>query len=48
MQLSALGIAIAPMVTVAEILKKLGLAVEKRIATSMETLSDEYRQAMSK
>lgn len=45
MQLSALGIAIAPMVTVAEILKNRGLAVEKRISTALESLSDDYRQA---
>jgi hypothetical protein len=42
-QLSALGIAIAPMVTVAEILKSRGLAVEKKISTALESLSDDYR-----
>ncbi|BDA45923.1 Uncharacterized protein At2g34160 [Coccomyxa sp. Obi] len=42
-QLSALGIAVAPMVTVAEILKKRGLAVEKKLCTSLECLSDDYR-----
>ena len=45
MQLSALGIAIAPMVTVAEILKNRGLAVEKKISTALESLSDNYRCA---
>ena len=43
-QLSALGIAIAPMVTIAEILKNRGLAIEKRISTALESLSDDYRQ----
>ncbi|CAL8462076.1 g1607 [Coccomyxa elongata] len=42
-QLSALGIAVAPMVTVAEILKNRGLAVEKKLCTSLESLSDDYR-----
>jgi DNA-binding protein len=42
-QLSALGIAVAPMVTVAEILKNRRLAVEKKITTSLESLSDNYR-----
>ena len=42
-QLSALGIAIAPAVTVAEILKSRGLAVDKRIVTALETLADENR-----
>ena len=44
MQLSALGIAIAPMVTIAEILKNRGLAVEKKISTALESLSDDYRR----
>ena len=43
LQLSALGIAVAPMVTVAEILKNRGLAVEKRVSTSLETLTDDFR-----
>ena len=43
MQLSALGIAVAPMVTVAVILKNRRLAVEKKITTSLESLSDDYR-----
>ncbi|KAK9906773.1 hypothetical protein WJX75_007713 [Coccomyxa subellipsoidea] len=42
-QLSALGIAVAPMVTVAEILKNRQLAVEKKLCTSLESLSDDYR-----
>ncbi|CAK0771550.1 hypothetical protein CVIRNUC_003871 [Coccomyxa viridis] len=42
-QLSALGIAVAPMVTVAEILKNRRLAVERKITTSLEALSDDYR-----
>lgn len=42
-QLSALGIAIAPAVTVAEILKARGLAVDKRIQTALETLADDNR-----
>ena len=42
-QLSALGIAVAPMVTVAEILKNRRLAVERKISTSLEVLSDDYR-----
>ncbi len=42
-QLSALGIAVAPMVTVAEILKNRRLAVERKISTSLEALSDDYR-----
>ena len=42
-QLSALGIAISSMVTVAEVLKARHLAVEKRVLTSLETLSDESR-----
>ena len=44
-QLSALGIAVAPMVTVAEILKNRRLAVERKISTSLEVLSDDYRCA---
>lgn len=46
-QLSALGIAVAPMVTVAEILKNRGLAVEKKLCTSLESLSDDYRCTFS-
>ena len=46
-QLSALGIAIAPAVTVAEILKSRGLALDKRIVTALETLADEARSAAS-
>ena len=42
-QLSALGIAIAPMVSVAEILKFRGVAVEQRVMTSLESLADEQR-----
>ncbi len=42
-QLSALGIAVAPMVTVAEILKNRRLAIERKITTSLEVLSDDYR-----
>ena len=45
-QLSALGIAVAPMVTVAEILKNRRLAVERKITTSLEVLSDDYRWAV--
>lgn len=45
-QLSALGIAVAPMVTVAEILKNRRLAVERKISTSLEVLSDDYRYAL--
>ena len=41
--MSALGIAIAPAVTVAEILKSRGLAVDKRIVTALETLADDNR-----
>ena len=41
--LSALGIAVSSMVTVAEILKNRGLAVEKSISTSLETLTDESK-----
>ncbi|KAK6927524.1 DNA/RNA-binding protein Alba-like [Dillenia turbinata] len=39
-ELSALGMAIATVVTVAEILKNNGLAVEKRIATSTVDMRD--------
>ena len=46
-QLSALGIAVAPMVTLAEILKNRRLAVERKITTSLEALSDDYRCAWS-
>ena len=42
-QLSALGIAISSMVTVAEILKNKQLAEESRITTSLEWLSAESR-----
>jgi hypothetical protein len=42
-QLSALGIAMSSMVTVAEILKSRNLAVEKRVLTSLEQLSDGMR-----
>eukprot|EP00884_Botryococcus_braunii_P020020 jgi/Botrbrau1/6701/Bobra.0202s0038.1 len=42
-QLSALGVAVAPMVTVAEILKNRNLAIEQRLSTSLELLTDEYR-----
>ena len=42
-QLSALGIAVATMVTVAEILKNRRLAVEQKISTSLEALSDDFR-----
>ncbi|KAK9791626.1 hypothetical protein WJX73_004651 [Symbiochloris irregularis] len=42
-QLSALGIAIASAVAVAEILKSRGLAVEKQIVTALETLADDNR-----
>ena len=43
MHLSALGIAVSSMVTVAEILKNKGLAVQKSISTSLETLTDESK-----
>ncbi|KAL3681933.1 hypothetical protein R1sor_024889 [Riccia sorocarpa] len=42
-ELSALGMAIATVVTVAEILKNNGLAVEKRILTSTIDMRDEAR-----
>ena len=38
--LSALGVAISSLVTVAEILKNKGLAVEKKIITLLETRED--------
>ncbi len=46
-QLSALGIAISSMVTVAEILKNKQLAEESRVTTSLEWLSAESRRALS-
>lgn len=42
-QLSALGIAVSSMVTVAEILKNRNLAVEKKVSTALEQLTDEFR-----
>eukprot|EP00245_Coleochaete_scutata_P006968 TRINITY_DN21866_c0_g1_i1.p1 TRINITY_DN21866_c0_g1~~TRINITY_DN21866_c0_g1_i1.p1 ORF type:complete len:122 (+),score=39.46 TRINITY_DN21866_c0_g1_i1:162-527(+) len=42
-ELSALGMAISTVVTVAEILKNNGLAVEKRISTSTVDMRDEAR-----
>eukprot|EP00243_Klebsormidium_subtile_P004487 TRINITY_DN18482_c0_g1_i1.p1 TRINITY_DN18482_c0_g1~~TRINITY_DN18482_c0_g1_i1.p1 ORF type:complete len:135 (-),score=36.66 TRINITY_DN18482_c0_g1_i1:411-815(-) len=42
-ELSALGMAIATVVTVAEILKNSGLAVEKQIITSTVDMRDESR-----
>ncbi|EFJ32680.1 hypothetical protein SELMODRAFT_86023 [Selaginella moellendorffii] len=42
-ELSALGMAIATVVTVVEILKNNGLAVEKRISTSTIDIGDETR-----
>ncbi|WCJ29669.1 Alba DNA/RNA-binding protein [Euphorbia peplus] len=42
-ELSALGMAIATVVTVAEILKNNGLAVEKKIMTSTVDMRDESR-----
>ena len=42
-QLSALGFAMSNMVSVAEILKKDKLAVEKKLTTSIDTLSDQGR-----
>ncbi len=38
--LSALGVAISSLVTVAEIMKNKGLAVEKKIITLLETRED--------
>ncbi|OAY69079.1 Uncharacterized protein ACMD2_26475 [Ananas comosus] len=42
-ELSALGMAIATVVTIAEILKNNGLAVEKKIMTSMVNMNEELR-----
>uniref|UniRef100_A0A0A0LFY5 DNA/RNA-binding protein Alba-like domain-containing protein n=1 Tax=Cucumis sativus TaxID=3659 RepID=A0A0A0LFY5_CUCSA len=42
-ELSALGMAIATVVTVAEILKNNGLALEKKIATSTVDIKDDSR-----
>ncbi|CAL4902709.1 unnamed protein product [Urochloa decumbens] len=42
-ELSALGLAISTVVTIAEILKNNGLAVEKKIRTSTVQISDEMR-----
>ena len=42
-ELSALGMAIATVVTVAEILKNNGLAVEKKIMTSTVDVKDDSR-----
>ncbi|URE47931.1 Alba [Musa troglodytarum] len=42
-ELSALGMAIATVVTIAEILKNNGLAVEKKIMTAMVDVKDESR-----
>uniref|UniRef100_A0A1D1ZHH7 Uncharacterized protein At2g34160 n=4 Tax=Mesangiospermae TaxID=1437183 RepID=A0A1D1ZHH7_9ARAE len=42
-ELSALGMAIATVVTVAEILKNNGLAVEKKISTSTVEMKDDTR-----
>ncbi|XP_031488313.1 uncharacterized protein At2g34160-like [Nymphaea colorata] len=42
-ELSALGMAIATVVTIAEILKNNGLAVEKRIQTSTIDMKDESK-----
>ncbi|CAL9123377.1 unnamed protein product [Musa acuminata var. zebrina] len=42
-ELSALGMAIATVVTIAEILKNNGLAVERKIMTSMVDVKDESR-----
>ncbi|GMI97587.1 NVOLVED IN rRNA PROCESSING 7 [Hibiscus trionum] len=41
-ELSALGMAIATVVTIAEILKNNGLAVEKKIMTSTVDMREEY------
>jgi len=43
-ELSALGMAIATVVTVAEILKNNGLAIEKKILTSTVEMKDETRE----
>ncbi|CAL9061082.1 uncharacterized protein At2g34160-like isoform X1 [Musa acuminata AAA Group] len=42
-ELSALGMAIATVVTIAEILKNNGLAIEKKITTSTVDVKDESR-----
>ncbi|XP_042415609.1 uncharacterized protein At2g34160-like [Zingiber officinale] len=42
-ELSALGMAISTVVTIAEILKNNGLAVEKKITTSLVEVTDETR-----
>ncbi|KAG2616693.1 uncharacterized protein At2g34160-like [Panicum virgatum] len=42
-ELSALGLAISTVVTIAEILKNNGLAIEKKIRTSTVEISDEMR-----
>ncbi|XP_062179779.1 uncharacterized protein At2g34160-like [Phragmites australis] len=42
-ELSALGLAISTVVTIAEILKNNGLAVEKKIRTSTVEINDEMR-----
>ncbi|XP_074584870.1 uncharacterized protein At2g34160-like [Curcuma longa] len=42
-ELSALGMAISTVVTITEILKNNGLAVEKKIATSLVEVKDETR-----
>jgi len=42
-QLSALGFAMSNMVSVAEILKKEGMVVEKKLSTCIDTLSDRGR-----
>ncbi|XP_074584819.1 uncharacterized protein At2g34160-like [Curcuma longa] len=42
-ELSALGMAISTVVTIAEILKNSGLAVEKKITTSLVEVTDETR-----
>ncbi|XP_074590153.1 uncharacterized protein At2g34160-like [Curcuma longa] len=42
-ELSALGMAIATVVTIAEILKNNGLAVERKITTSTVDITDESR-----
>ncbi len=39
--LSALGVAISSLVTVAELLKSRGLVVEKKIGTLLENLQDD-------
>ena len=43
---AALGVAISPMVTAAEILKNRRLATVSRITTSLETLPDDQRYAV--